>query len=344
MRDVGQNVPPVTAESGPRSVDRAIRALAARQHAVVTRAQLRSIGLADSSISQRAATGRLHRLHTGVYSVGHTLLTQHGRWMAAVLACGPDATLSHSSAAALWGLRRSATATIDVTVPRTGKRSRARIRIHRPRTLHPDETTTRRGIPVTTPARTILDVAATLRQPDLEHVLDRMEILELTDYPSLAALARAHAAHRGAHRLLGILDTHEAGTNLTRSGLEILFRHLCHDHGLPQPRVNTTVEGQEVDFLFEARRLIVETDSWRYHKTRRAFENDRARDAVTTAAGYRTLRFTDRQLTDNPNAVAATLTTILEATTITPPPAPRSPRRSRPPPASAAADGPRRAP
>ena len=98
---------------------------------------------------------------------------------------------------------------------------------------------------------------------------------------------------------------------VTRSGLEILFRQLCHDHGLPQPRVNTTVEGKEVDFLFEARRLIVETDSWRYHKTRRAFEEDRARDALTTAAGYRTLRFTDRRLTNDPHAVAAAIAATL---------------------------------
>ena len=149
------------------------------------------------------------------------------------------------------------------------------------------------------------------RRADLEHVLDRNEILELTDYPSLAALARGHPGHRGAHKLLTTMKTHDAGTNLTRSGLEVLFRQLCHDHGLPQPRVNTTVQGKEVDFLFEAARLIVETDSWRYHKTRRAFENDRARDARTTAAGYRTLRFTDRRLTNDPAAVAAAIAATL---------------------------------
>jgi len=108
------------------------------------------------------------------------------------------------------------------------------------------------------------------------------------------------------------MKTHDAGTNLTRSGLEVLFRQRCHDHGLPQPRVNTTVQGKEVDFLFEAQRLIVETDSWRYHKTRRAFEDDRARDARTTAAGYRTLRVTDRRLTNDPAAVAAAIAATLD--------------------------------
>jgi very-short-patch-repair endonuclease len=107
------------------------------------------------------------------------------------------------------------------------------------------------------------------------------------------------------------MQTHNAGTNLTRSGLEVLFRRLCHDRGLPQPRVNTTVRGKEVDFLFVQSRLIVETDSWRYHKTRRAFEEDRARDVLTTKAGYRTLRFTDRRLTEDPTSVAAAIRALV---------------------------------
>ena len=144
-------------------------------------------------------------------------------------------------------------------------------------------------------------------------LLDRNEILELTDYPSLAALARAHLGHNGSHKLLATMQTHDAGANLTRSGLEILFRQVCHDHGLPQPRVNTTVEGKEVDFLFEHARLIVEADSWRYHKTRRAFEDDRARDVLTTNAGFRTLRFTDRQLADDPGSVAAAIRATLRS-------------------------------
>ena len=98
---------------------------------------------------------------------------------------------------------------------------------------------------------------------------------------------------------------------VTRSGLEILFRQLCHDHGLPAPCVNTTIRGKEVDFLFAERRLIVETDSWRYHKTRRAFEEDRERDVLTAQAGYRTLRFTDRRLAEDPTGVAAAIHTLL---------------------------------
>ncbi len=342
MAGAGRKVDAERPEFGPRSHERLISWLAGRQHGVVSRAQLREIGLSDRAISRRCAAGSLHRVHQGVYAVGHALLTARGRWMAAVLAGGPGAALSHNSAAALWELRPSSARLIDVTTRRTG-RARSGIRIHRPRTLHPDETTTKHGIPVTTPARTILDLAG-LKSIRLEHLLDRNEILELTDYPALAALARAHPRHRGARRLVQTLDRYEAGTTVTRSGLERLFLALCEHHGLPRPKANTTVQGKEVDFLFEHARLIVETDSWRYHKTRRAFENDRARDAIAARAGYRTLRVTDDHLTSDPTGVVATIIAILRDEALTPPPAPRSPRRSPPPPASAAADGPRRAP
>jgi very-short-patch-repair endonuclease len=313
MATARREVPDMRGEVVACTGERAIAALAARQHGVVTRAQLRLLGLKESAIDRRVAAGRLHRLHRGVYAVGHRVLSRHGRWMAAVLACGGGAALSHASAAALWELRRAAPARVDVTVPAAGGRARRPIRVHRVATLRPHEVTIKDGIPVTTPARTILDLAATLQAAHLESVLDRNEILELTDYPSLAALARAHLGHNGSHKLLATMQTHDAGANLTRSDLEIRFRQLCHDHGLPQPRVNTTIAGKEVDFLFEPARLIVETDSWRYHKTRRAFEDDRARDVLTTKAGYRTLRFTDRQLADDSRSVAAAIRATLHS-------------------------------
>lgn len=289
-------------------MDRAIAARARAQYGVITREQLVALGLSPDAIDRRVALGRLHVLHRGVYAVGHTVLGRGGRWTAAVLACGPGAALSHASAAALWALQRGEPATIDVTARRTGRR-RPGIRIHRPR--RPAETTIHDRIRVTTPARTILDMAAVLTPSRLEGLLDRNEILQLTDYPALAALARAHPAHRGARRLLATLGRHHAGRHLTRSDLERLFLRLCAAHGLPEPRVNTTVAGREVDFLFAAERLIVETDSWRYHKTRRAFEDDRVRDVLTAQAGYRTLRFTDRRLTEHPGAVAAAIRALL---------------------------------
>jgi very-short-patch-repair endonuclease len=308
---VGQMVPSLTAESGPPTADPAIAKLAGRQHGVVSRAQLRDIGLSDSSIGQRVACGRLHRLHAGVFAVGHEVLALRGRWMAAVLACGPGAVLSHASAAELWGLRFGASRWIDVTIPRTGRRNRDPIRIHRPRSLPAAEVTTHHAIPVTSAARTILDMAAILRRAHLEAMLDRMEIRELTDYPALARTAAAHPGHHGTGRLRTALATHVAGEQVTRSDLEVLFRQICRDHGLPLPRVNQRIAGREVDFLFAGPRLIVETDSWRYHRTRRAFEDDRARDALLLARGYRTLRVTDRQLTRAPAAVAALLAEAL---------------------------------
>ena len=312
MSGAGRKVDDMRPEFGPLAAGERIAALAGRQYGVVSRVQLRDLGLSDRAISRRLADGRLLHMHHGVYAVGHSVLTVRGRWMSAVLAGGPGAVLSHASAAAFWELRRSSAVLIDVTTRRTG-RARRGLRIHRPRTLRPDETTIKDGIPVTTPARTILDLAATLQAAHLESVLDRNEILELTNYPALAALARARPGHHGAHKLLETLRRYDAGANLTRSGLEVLFRQVCHDHGLPQPRVNTTVEGKEVDFLFEHARLIVEADSWRYHKTRRAFDADRARDARHLERGHRTVRFTDRQVDSDPTAVARTLRTLLAA-------------------------------
>jgi very-short-patch-repair endonuclease len=291
--------------SGP--LDGAIAALAGRQHGVVTRAQLRALGLSDDAVDKRAERGRLHRLHRGVYAVGHTVLGARGRWMAAVLAAGPGAVLSHAAAGALWELRPSAAARTDVTVPGSGgRRKRPGLRIHRARDVS-GQTTTHHGIPVTTPARTILDLAATLERRRLEILLDRAENARLTDVASLDALARAHTGHRGASRLREALNTHTPGTTITRSELEERFLALCRDAGLSTPRVNHHVAGLEVDFLFEAARLVVETDGYRHHRTRDQFERDRDRDAALTRAGYRTLRFTHRQLTTAPRDVAATL-------------------------------------
>jgi very-short-patch-repair endonuclease len=214
--------------------------------------------------------------------------------------------------AALWDLRPSAALIVDVTVPGTGSRNRKGLRIHRARDLT-GQTTTCDGIPVTTPARTILDLAATLQRRPLERVLDQAENLRLTDVPSLAALARAHAGHRGASRLWATLGAHEPGTTLTRSQLEERFLELCRDAGLPRPKVNVRVSGPEVDFTFPQHRLLVETDSWRYHRSRDAFERDRRRDALHTRAGYRTLRFTHDQLSTEPATAAATVRAALNA-------------------------------
>lgn len=285
--------------------------IAGRQHGVVSRAQLRELGLTDNGIARRVRAGTLHRLHAGVYAVGHTALGERGRWMAAVLAGGPAAALSHASAAALWDLRAVDPVVVHITVPRTGARSRPGLRIHRSGTLGGDDVTARHGIPVTTPARTILDIAATIGDRDLQRALDEGAVQRLISVSSLVALARAHPGHPGSATLKQALRTHAPGTTLTRSELEERFLALCAAHGLPRPEVNVRVAGLEVDFLFERGRLVVETDGWRFHGHRAAFERDRRRDATLTRAGYRTLRFSHDQLAGEPRAVAATVAAAL---------------------------------
>jgi very-short-patch-repair endonuclease len=310
----------------PLPLDQAIAALARRQHGVVSIAQLAALGVDQRAVSHRVTAGRLHRIHRGVYAVGHTVLTIRGRWTAAVLAAGPGAALSHASAAALWDLRRSAATIVDISVPsRAGRVKRRGLRIHRPRTLRPSEVATHDGISVTTPARTILDLAATLQRHRLERLLDQAEIQELTDYPSLDAIARAHPGHPGSKRLQRALASYEAGGTLKRSDLERVFLKICDEHGLPTPEVNRRVQGEEVDFLFEDERLIVEADSWRFHKTRQAFERDRRRDATHLEAGYRTLRFTDRRIARRPDEVARAVAAALNPSATVPNSRPRDP-------------------
>jgi very-short-patch-repair endonuclease len=291
------------------SADLAVAMLATAQHGVVERGQLRDLGLTDSAIARRIESGRLHRLRRGVYAVGHPVVGRLGQWLAAVLACGPGAHLSHASAAALQDIWRSDGALIHVTVPGPGRRSGPRLYVHRASDLGPEEVRTQLGIPVTSPARTIVDLAATAAgERMVERLLDRAETLHIGDVRTVAA---AHPGHRGARRILRTLGAHAPGTTLTRSDLEELLLALCRTHRLPTPRVNHVVAGLEVDLLFAPQRLAVEADSWTYHRTRSAFERDRERDALLARAGYRVLRFSDRQIEHEPSTVAGAIAAAL---------------------------------
>jgi very-short-patch-repair endonuclease/predicted transcriptional regulator of viral defense system len=290
-----------------RLLDAEIARLASRQHGVIATRQLAALGLARGGVARRAQAGRLHRVHRGVYAVGHPVLTVNGRRMAAVLAAGPGAALSHASAAALWEIRPSSATRIDVSVQSAaGRGTRPGLRIHRATQLQDDEITVQQGIRVTTVARTLLDLAATLTPRALERALDEAEIQQLYDRTSLDALARAHAGERGARALTQARDE-DADPTLTDSELEELMLALCREQKLEQPIPRAWVAGLRVDFLFAASRLVVETDGYRFHRTRRAFERDRERDAILARAGYRTLRFTHRQLTREPAMVAETI-------------------------------------
>jgi very-short-patch-repair endonuclease len=224
-----------------------------------------------------------------------------------VLAARPGAVLSHASAAALWEIRFTSATRIDVTIRSDGGRAkRPGLRIHRATKLRDDEIIVQQGIRVTTVARTLLDLAATLPNRALERALDQAEIHDLYDLGSLDAMARAHRGERGAAALRRAIDE-DGEPTLTDSELEELMVALCHEHQLEQPIAQAWVAGLRVDFLFAASRLVVETDGYRYHRTRRAFERDRERDAILARAGHRTLRFTHRQLTREPAMVAATI-------------------------------------
>ncbi|MDX6648638.1 MAG: hypothetical protein QOJ97_589 [Solirubrobacteraceae bacterium] len=303
--------------SGAKSrSDLEILALAEAQHGLVSRVQLLRLGLGRRALQYRLRTGRLVAVRRGVYAVGHRPATLAARWMAAVLAVGEDAVLSHRSAAALLGLRMTARAQIDVTVPR---RLHASPGIHLHRTaLAPDETTRHDGIPATTAARTLLDLAATLDRHRLKRTLEQAEMLRLTDQTSLQTLTTRHAHRPGTPALTQLLEAGALDQAPTRSELEDRFLAFLDAHRLPRPTTNATIRtGQstiEVDFLWPQARLIAELDGHTFHGHRQAFERDRLRDRRLQTEGWRVIRITWRQLHREPEALAADLRLLLRRT------------------------------
>ena len=291
--------------------DRALAALAARQKGVVNYAQLVALGFSRRAIARRIERGQLHPLHRGVYAVGHKALTREGRWLAATMACGEGAVLSHVTAAIVWGLRRGDAALIDVTVARGGRTAPAGVRLHRAGTLTPEDRTRRDALPVTTVARTLFDLATVLPQRALERALEEAEARHL-DASALPTLLAAHPHKHGAPKLRNALEMHgDGGATLTKSELEEFVLAVCDRHGLDRPRVNVVVCGYEADFSWPRQRLIVEADSRRHHDTTAAFERDRERDAVLAVEGWETVRVTRRRLTREPAVVAGQVRALL---------------------------------
>ncbi len=296
--------------------DHVIALIAEKQHGVVHFDQLLAAGLGVGAINLRVRAGRLHRLHRGVFAVGHRHLSREGRWLAAVFALGEGALLSHVSAAALWGIRPSSSTAIHVTVPTsTGHPHRAGIVVHRSRTLTAADITRCDAIPVTSVARTQLDIAGMLAAGPLERAVERSLQLRLFDLRATQAVIAANRRRRGATALADLVATIHDEPPLTRSDLEARMRDLCAAHAVARPQANARVDGIEVDFLWRPQRLIVETDGHATHGTRTAFENDRARDARLTLLGYRVVRFTHRQLVREPQTVLGTLRALLAAAT-----------------------------
>ena len=299
----------MTEQSDSPALDEAIAALADAQYGVVAYRQLLEVGLGEDGIAARLRTGRLHRVHRGVHSVGHRSLRPEGYWTAAVLACGPGAVLSHRSAAALWALRSGAGAAVDVTVPSNGGRHRRRgIRIHRSRRLAPEEVTVELGIPVTTVARTLLDLADVLQAHGLKRAVAEAEYRGLFDLMALSAVVDRNPGRRGATLIRAI----DARPQRTRSDLEERFLDLVDRYGLPRPTAGLFVAGHETDFAWPRAKLIVETDGHAAHRTEEAFEADRLRDRETLRAGFRTIRLTGEAMADEA-AVARDLAAQLDA-------------------------------
>jgi hypothetical protein len=281
---------------GPRSPDAAIAVIASRQYGVIARRQLLAASVTESAIDHRIGSILLP-VHAGVHAVGHARLTAEARWPAAVLACGPGAALSHRAGAALRGLRREWNGYLEVSARRSVKHVEGVI-VHRPRTI---ERVVHRGIPVTPVGRTIVDVADVADARTLRAVLERAEILRL-DGAVVPIPGR-----RGYGRLVAALAEHGPIVTFTRSELEVAFLDICREVGVPKPRVNTVIEGMEVDAAWPELRLAVEIDSWKYHGTRTAYRRDRRRSALLTLAGWTVVRFTDADIEHDREYVARTV-------------------------------------
>jgi hypothetical protein len=279
--------------------------LARRQHGVVAREQLLALGFTKSAIEHRIRTGRLHPIVRGVYAVGRRHLSREGRWMAAVLACGPGAVLSHRSAAAHWGFGKEHADYIDVSVVRTSESRLRGIRCHRRPSLPASAITTRLNIPLTQPAQTFLDLATVSGPKTLERAINEADKRDIIDPDALRKALDAHPGEPGVRPLRRILEKHTF--RLSDDELELLFRPLAAAAGLPIPFTKVEVNEFEVDFFWPDLGLVVETDGWRYHRTPAAQTRDALRFQEHTAAGLTPLRFSHWQVKYEPRHVETIL-------------------------------------
>lgn len=280
--------------------ERELTALAREQHGVLSRKQLLEAGLGARTIRRRVEAGRLHLLHRGVYALGDGTVSRRGRWLAAVLACGENALLSHRSAAALWGLTRASGRRVEVSA--AAGRVRSGIVLHEGAVFAEDRTTVAR-IPVTSVARTLFDLAEIVDEEKLARVFeeaDRLSLLRLRDLEAVCARSFGRRALRPIRHLI------ETGwmAEDTQSPLEDQVLDLCREYELPPPVTGALVLGKEVDAYWPAAKLTAEADSWKHHGHRAAFERDRDRDAAMQVGGYRVLRLTHRRMKREPEAIA----------------------------------------
>jgi len=278
--------------------------LVERQHGVIAHRQLRALGLSDKAIEHRVQRGRLRRLWRGVYAVGRPLVTDEGWWMAAVLACGEHAVLSHDSAAALSGVRETGLWPIHISVPRSRAPRPRGIVVHRRNNLRSADVGEKLGIPLTGPVLTLIDLATKLPDKELERALNEADKRDLVHLEELRE-ALENRRERGSRRLRRLID--RATFVLTDTELERRFVPIALRAGLPTPLTQVYVNGHRVDFYWPDIPLVVETDGGRFHRTALQQTQDRIRDQAHTAAGLTVLRFTHAQVRYEPDYVEAIL-------------------------------------
>jgi very-short-patch-repair endonuclease len=292
----------------PQELASRVWRLAARQHGVVALFQLLELGYTMSAIKHRVAKGRLHPIRRGVYAVGRPELTREGEWMAGVLSCGPEAVLSHQSAAALCRIYPDRGAAIHVTTPPHADHRQAGLIAHRRRTLRAEDVTVERAIPVTTPVQTLIDLATQVPSTALEAAVNEADKLDLVDPERLRLELEERKGQRGVPHLRSLLD--RATFALTDSQLERYFLPISRRAGLGPPQTQARVNGFDVDFYWRDLGIVVETDGLRYHRTPWQQARDRVRDQAHAAAGLVPLRFTHWQVRQRPRYVQKTLEAV----------------------------------
>ncbi len=315
LQNMGAERPPFVS----RSPEHELADLAGRQNGVVARRQLLEIGFSADQIKRMLGSRRLHRVHHGVYAVGHLALTRKARWRAAAFAGGSEAQLSHRSSAALRNIRRSSPRYVEITAP-TRRGAMRGIRSYVCASLQPQDRDVIDGIPCTSVALTLLQLAAVVSRRELERACDEAEVQELFDLAAVEDVLARFRGCRGTAKLRAVLDEHAIGTTLTRPGLEEKTLVLCDSAAIPRPRVNVRVVCRpgidwEVDFLWRPQRLVLETDGGRFHHTHAQIQRDRRKEADLVRAGYRVLRATWFQIQYDARSVALMLRAALATTT-----------------------------
>ena len=286
---------------GPRE-EAAAAAVAAGQHGMITTAQLSAAGFGPNAVARRVAGGWLIRRGRGIYQLG-VFGGRFGDEMAALLLLGPQAVLGRWAAVAAFDLAARAGRPVDVFVPRAAPRARGSVRPHQMTDLAPGDVVVRHGMRVTTPARTMLDLAAVAPSKVLERLVEEVQVQRLASHAELMAVVERAGGRPGVPKLRTIVSRLDE-PSFTRSEAERRLLDVVRAAGLARPQTNVRVAGLEVDALWRAQRLVVEVDGYAFHGTRAAFERDRRRDAQLLVAGYRVIRITWRQLTREPRRVA----------------------------------------